>query len=207
MTVYVDDMAAPYGRGRRKMILCHMIADTDDELHAMAWTIGVRRKWFQGDHYDICKSKRALAVSAGAVEIAWLQCGAMTVLRRRFGGPLCPPEEALDRLRVLRREGPRPGRRQVLAFARTDGDRRGSRAWEVGVNAFPDDWWQGDLGESGLEPVISMALVEMVRRLGGMVEIDRAALQAAARQDIVVRLRPGGDGVLLYLVDKEVAYA
>ncbi len=52
--------------------MCHMIADTLEELHAMADKIGVDRKHFQTDtnnkHYDICKSKRALAVKAGAIE-------------------------------------------------------------------------------------------------------------------------------------------
>lgn len=65
MPVYVDDYRARYGR----MIMCHMLADTEDELHAMADRIGVARKWFQGDHYDICQEKRALAVQAGAREI------------------------------------------------------------------------------------------------------------------------------------------
>lgn len=72
MSVYVDK--AIYGYGR--MVMCHMIADTPDELHAMADRIGVARKWFQDPltmnvstpHYDICKSKRALAVEAGAIE-------------------------------------------------------------------------------------------------------------------------------------------
>ena len=50
-----------------------MIADTPDELHAMADKIGVARKWFQCmasfPHYDIAQSKRALAVQYGAVEL------------------------------------------------------------------------------------------------------------------------------------------
>lgn len=68
MSVYVDDPIWPF----RGMLMCHMLADTDEELHAMAGRIGIQRRWFQGDkypHYDICKSKRALAVAAGAIEI------------------------------------------------------------------------------------------------------------------------------------------
>ena len=69
MAVYVDDAIWPYGR----MMMCHMLADTVDELHSMADRIGVRRKWLQNKrvpHYDICKSKRALAVKLGAVEVS-----------------------------------------------------------------------------------------------------------------------------------------
>lgn len=70
MSVYVDNMRAHYGR----MIMCHMVADTDEELHAMAEKIGVARKWHQKagtvhSHYDIALSKRALAVANGAKEI------------------------------------------------------------------------------------------------------------------------------------------
>ncbi len=70
MSIYVDKAIYYYGR----MIMCHMIADTPDELHAMADRIGVARRWFQAPpnasfwHYDVCKSKRAVAVSAGAIE-------------------------------------------------------------------------------------------------------------------------------------------
>lgn len=54
--------------------MCHMIADTDEELHAMADKIGVQRKWHQiagtpHSHYDIALSKRAIAVANGAKEI------------------------------------------------------------------------------------------------------------------------------------------
>ena len=54
------------------MTMCHMLADTVEELHEMSEKIGVARKWFQSTrypHYDICKSKRALAVEFGAKEI------------------------------------------------------------------------------------------------------------------------------------------
>jgi hypothetical protein len=71
VTVYVDSMKAPFGR----MIVCHMFADTLAELHGMADTIGVARKWFQDregfPHYDICQSKRRLAVAAGAAEVTY----------------------------------------------------------------------------------------------------------------------------------------
>lgn len=69
MSVYVDKSIYGYGR----MIMCHMLADTPDELHAMADHIGVDRRWYQAKastpHYDIAKSKRALAVAAGAIEV------------------------------------------------------------------------------------------------------------------------------------------
>ncbi|MPW16959.1 DUF4031 domain-containing protein [Paraburkholderia sp. CNPSo 3157] len=96
MTVYVDDMKAKYGR----MVMCHMIADTDEELHAMADRIGVARRWWQApprhdSHYDIALSKRAAAIAAGAVEITWRQCGAMN-MRRRITGELGSHADAMD---------------------------------------------------------------------------------------------------------------
>jgi hypothetical protein len=83
MSVYVDDMRAPYGR----MFMCHMVADTDEELHAMAALIGVERRWYQKagtpqSHYDICLSKRAKAVAAGAIEITMRETGRIIRLKR-----------------------------------------------------------------------------------------------------------------------------
>lgn len=87
MTVYVDDMQAPF----RRMIMCHMIADTPEELHAMADRIGVARRWFQGDHYDIAMIKRRLAVAAGAQQITWRQAGMMmSVVRLGWPMPKSP---------------------------------------------------------------------------------------------------------------------
>ena len=79
MAVYIDNMRARYGR----MIMCHMLADTDVELHMMADRIGVSRKWFQGDHYDICLSKRTLAIKFGAQEITRKRLG--EILKRKRG--------------------------------------------------------------------------------------------------------------------------
>lgn len=84
MSVYVDDMEADFGR----MKMCHMMADTTDELLTMADTIGVNRKWIQHpntprEHFDIAKSKRALAVAAGAKEITWRETGIWSIARRK----------------------------------------------------------------------------------------------------------------------------
>lgn len=93
MTVYVDDMfRRPMGRfGRMKM--SHMIADTDEELHAMAAAIGMNRAWFQGDHYDVSLSRREKAVDRGALEVT-LRTLAWMVSMRRKTGKLPTPEEA-----------------------------------------------------------------------------------------------------------------
>lgn len=78
MAVYVDNAEHQFGR----MKMCHMWADTEQELLAMVDLIGVQRKWIQGHptlsfgkhrnaswvHFDISKNKRALAVEKGAIE-------------------------------------------------------------------------------------------------------------------------------------------
>lgn len=94
MPVYVDDMRASFGR----MIMCHMIADTTEELLSMAQKIGVQAKWIQypntpREHFDISLSKRVLAVGFGAIEITWRQCGAMEK-RRQVEGVLGDPSDA-----------------------------------------------------------------------------------------------------------------
>lgn len=96
MAVYVDNMAAGFGR----MKMCHMIADTTEELLAMADKIGVQRKWLQypgsyKEHFDIAKSKRAIAVAAGAIEIEPVQTAAMC-RRRRYTGALGSPADAVE---------------------------------------------------------------------------------------------------------------
>jgi hypothetical protein len=69
MSVYIDHARILY----RGMRMNHMLADTSEELLAMADTIGVQRKWVQypgtwKEHFDVCESKRLLAIAAGAIE-------------------------------------------------------------------------------------------------------------------------------------------
>jgi hypothetical protein len=82
-------MRAKFGR----MIMCHMIGTDETEMHAMAQRIGVRCKWYQGDHYDICLEMRARAVEYGAIEITWRQAGCMH-MRRRITGKMGLPRDA-----------------------------------------------------------------------------------------------------------------
>ncbi len=86
MAAYVDDLlehplAAYHGDGHAKRVgarnghqWCHLYADTEEELHAFATAIGLRRSWGQlshagTPHYDLTPTRRVLAVAAGAVEL------------------------------------------------------------------------------------------------------------------------------------------
>ena len=65
MTVYVDD-AVTWWRGQR---WAHLMADTLDELHAMAARLGMPRRAFQdktsGAHYDVDRGTARTGVAAG----------------------------------------------------------------------------------------------------------------------------------------------
>lgn len=71
MTVYVDSHAAKLGR----MVMCHMVADTEEELREMAEALGlgqyVHRSRSGVLHLDVCLKKRAEAVARGAREVGW----------------------------------------------------------------------------------------------------------------------------------------
>lgn len=123
MTVYVDDMMAKYGR----MIMCHMIADTDEELHAMADIIGVARRWHQApprysSHYDISLGARAKAVQASATEITVRQAATMNKRRQVTGSLGLPEEAALWRERYQEEKESRREVASSLGFSRAGFD-------------------------------------------------------------------------------------
>ncbi|MGA5417207.1 DUF4031 domain-containing protein [Streptomyces pseudogriseolus] len=67
MTVYIDPPVWP-GHGR---LWSHLVSDVSfDELHLFAAGLGVPRRAFERDHYDIPAHRYADAVRAGAVEVS-----------------------------------------------------------------------------------------------------------------------------------------
>ena len=67
----------------------HLVADTDDELHAFAARLGMKREWFQHKsnrphqgHYDVPERARPEALELGAVPVTWRQVGRMMRNRR-----------------------------------------------------------------------------------------------------------------------------
>jgi hypothetical protein len=70
MAVYVDDCRNQLGR----MIMSRMIADAPSELYKMAGWVGADFRYLQDsgtdhEHFDICQSKRTLAIKLGAIPI------------------------------------------------------------------------------------------------------------------------------------------
>ncbi|MGW5029804.1 DUF4031 domain-containing protein [Streptomyces nigra] len=67
MTIYIDPPTWP-GHGR---LWSHVVSDVSyDELHRFADGIGVPRRAFERDHYDLPAHRYADAVRAGAVEVS-----------------------------------------------------------------------------------------------------------------------------------------
>jgi hypothetical protein len=66
VTVYIDPPTWP-GHG---WLWSHLVSDVSyDELHLFAEELGVPRRAFERDHYDIPSHRYADAVAAGAVEV------------------------------------------------------------------------------------------------------------------------------------------
>jgi hypothetical protein len=67
VTLYIDPPAWP-GHG---LMWSHLVSDVSyDELHLFAAELGVPRRAFERDHYDLPAHRYADAVAAGAVEVS-----------------------------------------------------------------------------------------------------------------------------------------
>jgi Protein of unknown function (DUF4031) len=87
MTVYIDGARNGFGR----MVMCHMVADTPEELHEISQAIGLKKQWYQSPakasfpHYDLSLTRRALAIAKGAKELTRQELGAyMKVTKSRL---------------------------------------------------------------------------------------------------------------------------
>jgi hypothetical protein len=94
MAVYLDDWRQAAHLGPVDDRWSHLVADTDEELHAFAARMGMRRAWFQHKdsrphqaHYDVPERARQQALDLGAVPVTWRELGRM-LRRRRQGGSL-----------------------------------------------------------------------------------------------------------------------
>lgn len=94
MAVLVDDAVWPFD-GR---LWAHMVSDESyDELHEFAQAMGIPRRGFQGDHYDVPTEYRARAIEMGATPV-----GSRELVRRLRAAGLrrvrtAPDRDAYDR--------------------------------------------------------------------------------------------------------------
>lgn len=101
MTVYVDDAAITATVGKISSRWFHLVADDQDELHAFAARLGLRRSWFQDPltktrglrpapgsraaenwHYDVTAGKRLRAIQFGATPVTWREL--VDIITRRY---------------------------------------------------------------------------------------------------------------------------
>ncbi|MEU4836209.1 DUF4031 domain-containing protein [Streptosporangium sp. NPDC023615] len=67
MSVLIDPPAWP---GPRGLLWSHLVSDASvEELHAFAEALGVPRRAFDRDHYDVPETVYARAVALGAEEV------------------------------------------------------------------------------------------------------------------------------------------
>jgi hypothetical protein len=87
MAILVDAAVWPY----RDDVWAHLVSDTSyDELHAFAERLGIPRRAFQGDHYDVPARLRERALELGATPVTGRELVSRLVaagLRRRSSGP------------------------------------------------------------------------------------------------------------------------
>ena len=92
--IYVDAAQIPYGR----MKMAHMLADSTEELEAIARKIGLDPKHIEyrglpNEHVNVSQAYRTKAIKAGAQEIS--SKGLVRIIRRKRNGedPPLPMED------------------------------------------------------------------------------------------------------------------
>jgi Protein of unknown function (DUF4031) len=171
MTVYVDDAGIPAsvrnGPRVHTSTWCHLTADSQEELHAFAAQLGLKRSYFQPGkpiggkpspfwHYDLTAGKRAQAVNLGAVVVGYRDMPAL-MRAREAGSPVgSAAQDAVPRLLFTSsRDGVTdadveaalrplfaPGKVLVAGGAR-GGDRIAARLWRE---------WGGRVDERTVSP-------------------------------------------------------
>ena len=98
LTVYLDDWRQRATIRGREDRWSHLLADDEQELHALARQLGIPERGFQRhrrsaalNHYDLPESYRARAVELGAVPITWREMARLTREWRRAGARPAPP--------------------------------------------------------------------------------------------------------------------
>jgi hypothetical protein len=82
VAVLVDPLREYPDTGLPFRTWCHLVSDASfEELHAFARELGIPRRFFQGDHYDLPAHIRARAVELGAVPVTTRE------LLARMAGP------------------------------------------------------------------------------------------------------------------------
>jgi hypothetical protein len=91
VTVYIDPPIWP-GHGH---LWSHLISDHSyEELHHFAVRIGIPRRGFERDHYDVIAERYTVALSAGALPVSSREIVALLTaagLRRRHRSRLAAP--------------------------------------------------------------------------------------------------------------------
>jgi hypothetical protein len=79
VVILVDTPIWPF----RDRLWCHLVSDASyDELHAVAEQLGIPRRGFQGDHYDLPAEMRDAAIELGAQPVS----GRELITRLRAAG-------------------------------------------------------------------------------------------------------------------------
>ena len=94
MTILIDE-ARWWFKGRK---WCHLVSDESyDELHQFGDRVGIPRRGFQGDHYDVPEEYRDDLIAAGAEQVESREL----VRRLRHAGLRLSPAERRARTAVV----------------------------------------------------------------------------------------------------------